>query len=70
MAASQKQKSCLECTQSGGQACRDVRALLCRLNIPPQEQAILWRVATEKIGCTGFKNILSSLQNKIIKNKL
>lgn len=55
------------CTQSWGDVCRDVRALLHRLNIPPQEQAILWRMAIERVGCNGFKDILSSLQNGLAK---
>jgi hypothetical protein len=65
MTANQKQKTCLGCTQSKGHICSDVHTLLYRLHIPPQEQAILWSMATEKVGCTNFKNILSSLQNKL-----
>ncbi|MDR3366761.1 MAG: hypothetical protein LBO71_07335 [Prevotellaceae bacterium] len=63
--ANQPQENCLECTQHRGHTCPDVHALLIRLNIPPQEQVALWRVASEKVGCAGFKNILSSLQNRL-----
>ncbi|MDR3187703.1 MAG: hypothetical protein LBT94_00765 [Prevotellaceae bacterium] len=72
MMTSQPQRSCLQCRlhSKRERACRDVHALLCRLKIPPQEQAILWRMASKKVGCSSFKNILSSLQSKLPNHQL
>jgi hypothetical protein len=52
--------NCFECTRirENRHICNDVLSLFNKLNIPHQEQIILWRMTNKETDCASLKNIL------------
>jgi hypothetical protein len=67
MSAYQINMNCPECPRNGEHSRCDVHKLFHRLNILVHEQAVLWNMASEKMNCESFRNILLLLQDKTIK---
>ncbi|MDR1878848.1 MAG: hypothetical protein LBQ64_04715 [Bacteroidales bacterium] len=63
--------NCLKCTCTGENRhiCNDLIILFNKLNIPHQEQIILWEMMNKTTDCMSLKNIVLSLQNKKTKRK-
>jgi hypothetical protein len=58
------------CFRTGEHFYCDVHRLFHQLHIPPQEQVILWNMATKQMNCERFKNILLLLLNSRLWNEL
>lgn len=43
------------------EVCNEISYFLNSLNIPTQEQRVLWNIAINKIGCLQFRDILITL---------
>ena len=59
--------SCFECSiyaKGNHRACKDILILLNKLDIPICEQTILWTMASKKMCCKNFKNLLLYLIKK------
>ncbi len=59
--------SCIKCTihiQENQNICDDIFNLLSKLDIPIQEQLVIWNMAIKNIGCEKFKNLLFVLIKK------
>ena len=59
--------NCLECAvniNGNCNICKDIFSLLSKLDVPIQEQAILWNMAKNNISCQRFKEILFTLMKR------
>ncbi|GEM_PF-4913888 len=60
---------CAICVHKNRNICNDISELLNRLNIPAQEQSVIWNMALKTVGCKRLKNllfVLTTRQNKEI----